>query len=348
MKIIDREINQKQRPYVIAELSGNHNGSIKRAIESIKAAKLSGASAVKLQTYTANTMTIDCDKSDFIIKNGLWKNYKLWDLYKEAHTPYEWHEELFTYAKELGITLFSTPFDESAVDLLEKLNSPAYKIASFELTDINLIKLVATTKKPLLMSTGMASKEEISGAVEAAKLAGADDILLFHCISSYPAPIEEANLKKIKVLRDTYQVEVGLSDHTSGNIAAIVATSMGASAIEKHFTIDKLEPSPDSTFSIDPEEMKLLITDVNLAWESLGSGNFERSKSEMHNKIFRRSLYFTQNISSGEVITSDHIKRIRPGYGLSPEFYNAVIGKKVIKSITKGTPVSWDLIAQEL
>ncbi len=344
MKILNREISQNNRPYVIAELSANHNGSINRALESIKEAKLAGANAVKLQTYTASTMTIDCNKDDFLIKDGLWKNYKLWDLYKEAHTPYEWHQDLFNYAKDLDITIFSTPFDESAVELLEKLNTPAYKIASFELTDIDLIKLVASTQKPLLMSTGMASKDEISKAVETAKYHGAREILLFHCISSYPAPITESNLKKIKVLRDTYQLEVGLSDHTIGNMAAIVATSLGASAIEKHFTINKDDVGPDSSFSINPPEMKALINDVNLTWESLGLGDFQRAKSEIGNIIFRRSLYFVKDISAGETITPDHIRRIRPGYGLSPELFKSIIGKKVNQNISRGSPVSWDVI----
>lgn len=344
MKIVDQDISPNHRPYVIAEVSGNHNGSINRALETIKQAKLSGASAVKLQTYTPNTMTIDCNKSDFIVKSGLWEKYKLWDLYQEAHTPYEWHQELFNYARELQITLFSTPFDETAVDLLEKLDTPAYKIASFELTDIDLIKLVASTKKPLLMSTGMASDDEISRALDAAKNSGATEILLFHCISSYPAPLQEANLRKITTLKHMYQIEIGLSDHTIGNLASIVATSLGASAIEKHFTIDKQELSPDSSFSIDPEEMSSLIRDVNLVWEALGSGNFQRSQSEMSNTIFRRSLYFIKDISAGEIITTDHIKRIRPGYGLPPSSYYLVIGKKVNQDVSRGTPVSWDLI----
>jgi len=341
-KINDREIGLNNEPYIIAELSANHNGSISRAKLSIKAAKDSGAHAVKLQTYTADTMTIDCDKSNFIVKGGLWNGYKLYDLYREAETPYEWHRELFLYAKELGITCFSTPFDETAVELLEELNSPAYKIASFELTDLPLIKLVAKTGKPLLMSTGMATEEEINDAVMTARNAGAESILLFHCISSYPAPIEHSNLKKIINLRSKYGLEVGLSDHTMGTTAAITSVALGASAIEKHFTLSRLDKGPDSDFSIEPPELISLVNSTKNAWLSLGNADFSRPESENSSLAFRRSLYFVRDLKSGDTITPNDIRRIRPGFGLSPKFYDEVIGKKTKNDVNFGDPVNFD------
>jgi pseudaminic acid synthase len=274
IKINQRVISLSNEPYIIAELSANHNGSLERAKLSIKSAKESGAHAVKFQTYSATTMTIDCDKPDFIIKGGLWDGYKLFDLYGEATTPYDWHKELFSYAAEVGIDCFSTPFDESAFELLEELKTPAYKIASFELTDLPLIKLVAKTGKPLLMSTGMANEEEIDEAVKTALNSGASDLLIFHCISSYPAPIEQSNLRKISNLRIRFGVEVGLSDHTLGTTAAIASVALGASAIEKHFTLSRNEKGPDSDFSIEPKELVELVNGTKDAWLSLGNGDF--------------------------------------------------------------------------
>jgi pseudaminic acid synthase len=331
-------------PYVIAELSANHNGSIERAKESITAAKSSGASAVKIQTYTADTMTIDCNLEDFIIKDGLWNGYQLYDLYKEAETPFEWHAELFEHAKNTGITIFSSPFDETAVDLLEELNAPAYKIASFELTDLPLIEYVAKTKKPLLMSTGMASEEEIREALSTAKAAGSEQILLFHCISSYPAPIEQANLKQMLALKDKFEVVIGLSDHTIGNTAAITATALGASAIEKHFTLSRKEEGPDSSFSIEPEELKDLISQLNDAWNGLGSPSFVRPLAEKGSKVFRRSLYFVKDLKLGHVITQNDIRRIRPGHGLAPKHYNELLGSTLSANVHRGQPVDWDVI----
>jgi len=343
--IKDKKISTEFPPYIIAELSANHNGSLEKAKKSILAAKNAGADAIKIQTYTPWTMTINCKKEDFIVKDGLWKGYSLFELYNEAHTPYEWHSELFSYAKNNDITIFSSPFDETAVDLLEDLNTPAYKIASFELCDLPLIKYIAKKGKPILMSTGMANIEEISEAVSTARNSGCKDILLFHCISSYPAPLEETNLKNILILKEKFQVEVGLSDHTIGNTAAVASIALGASAIEKHFTLNREDKGPDSSFSIEPEELKDLKQITSKTWKAIGKENFERSKKEKENKIFRRSLYFVKSIKKGNSITKDCIKRIRPGFGLAPKYELEVIGKKVKKDIEIGEPVKWEFIS---
>lgn len=341
-KINDRNIGSGYPPYIIAELSANHNGSIDRALKTIEQAKICGADAVKLQTYTADTMTIDCGLSDFMIKGGLWDGFKLYDLYKWAETPYEWHQELFSYAKKIGITIFSTPFDESAVDLLEKLNTPAYKIASFEILDLSLIRYVAKTGKPIIMSTGMASEEEINEAVATVRDEGCDQIVLLHCISSYPAPINQANLKQISNLSKRFNVTTGLSDHTLGTTASIVAVAEGASLIEKHFTLNKKEKGPDSEFSLEPKDLKKLCIDTKDAWLSLGKGGFERQISEERNKLFRRSLYFVKDLPEGHIIKKGDIRRIRPGMGLAPKYYEEILGKKIKKKIMRGKKVSFE------
>ena len=342
LKINHREISVNAPPYIIAELSANHNGCLKKAKEIIFSAKKSGANAIKLQTYTAETMTIDSDKNDFLIKGGLWDGYNLFKLYEEAHTPFEWHRELFRYAKDIGLTIFSTPFDESAVDLLEELEVPAYKIASFELVDIPLIKYIAKNKKPILMSTGMASPSEISEAIDAARSGGCDELLLFHCISSYPTPICESNLRNIVELKNKYSVEVGLSDHTLGTIAATTAVALGATAIEKHFTLSRDDESHDSKFSIEPNELKELVKNTYDAWSSIGSKGFSRSSLESQNKTFRRSLYFVKDMNVGDIITEKNIRRIRPGYGLPPKYLEKILGKKVTKNVKFGDRVSWN------
>ncbi len=336
-----RIISQNHPPYIIAELSANHNGSLLEAKNSIKIAKENGADAVKIQTYTPDTMTIDSDRKGFVIEGGIWDGYKLYDLYKEAHTPYSWHPELFTYAKEIGITIFSTPFDETAVDLLDDLGTPAYKIASFELCDIPLIKYVASKKKPILMSTGMASFDEIKDAVGAARNNGCENILLFHCISSYPAPLEESNLLTIDFLRKTFELEVGLSDHTLGNTASIASIAVGASAIEKHFIIDRNNKGPDSSFSIEPHELKDLKEKTNQTWLALGSSNMQRAECEKESLKFRRSIYFVNNLKKGDIIGKKDIKRIRPGYGLPPKFEDYIIGKILKLDVNIGDPVQW-------
>jgi pseudaminic acid synthase len=343
--IDDIQIGEAFPPYVIAELSANHNGSIDRAIESIRIAKACGAQAIKLQTYTADTMTINSDMPGFVIENGLWAGYRLYDLYNEAHTPYEWHAELFAYAKNIGITIFSTPFDASAVDLLEDLNSPAYKIASFELVDLPLIKLVASTGKPLLMSTGMATEQEIHEAVETARLSGCKSILLFHCISSYPTPIAQSNLKKIANLKKTFNVEVGLSDHTLGITSAITSIALGASAIEKHFTLSRSHKGPDSDFSVEPAELKLLTAGVQDAWLSLGNPSFSRPDVEGASLAFKRSIYFVKPLKRGQIISQLDIRCIRPGFGLPPKYFDQIVGKAVNVDIVPGTPVSLELLS---
>ena len=336
-----RNIGINEPPYVIAELSANHNGSLELAKKSILFAKETGVDAVKLQTYNASSMTIDSDKEDFIIKGGLWNGYKLYDLYEIASTPYEWHAELFQFANEIGITLFSTPFDEKAVDLLESLNTPAYKIASFELTDLSLISYAASKNKPLLISTGMGSEEEISEAIQVAKSSGCKDILIFHCISSYPAPTEQSNLKMIKKLREVFDVEVGLSDHTLDNITSIAAVSFNAVALEKHFILDRSLKGPDSEFSLEPDEFKNLVKETKKAWLAKGQDNFSRSAAEANSMVFRRSLYFVNNLSLGDIITENDIRRIRPGFGLPPKYLKQIIGKRVSKNVSKGDRVEW-------
>ena len=341
LKIDDRVIGPDHPPYIIAELSANHNGSLERALQTIDAAHQAGAAAIKLQTYTADTMTINCDREDFMIKGGLWDGYKLYDLYRWAETPFEWHQAMFAHARKLGITVFSTPFDESAVDLLEKLDAPAYKIASFENTDLPLIRYVAKTGKPMILSTGMASEQEIAEAVDTARSAGCKELALLHCISSYPAPIEQSNLMTIPDLRQRLGVHVGLSDHTVTNTASVVATALGAVLIEKHFILDRNDKGPDSSFSIEPDELEALVNQTRDAALSLGVAGYERKPAEEANIKFRRSLYFIKDMKAGEVITENCIRRMRPGYGLSPKYINKVIGKKMKKIKKRGDTIDW-------
>ena len=334
-------IGEDYPPYIIAELSANHNGSINTALKTILEAKKCGANAIKLQTYTADTMTINSDKEDFKIKGGLWDGYNLYQLYKEAHTPFEWHKELFDYAKEIDITCFSSPFDESAVDLLEDLNAPAYKTASFEATDLPLIKYVASTKKPMIMSTGMANLTEIEEMVDTARSHGCKDLILLHCISSYPAPTEQSNLLTIPDMKSKFNVQIGLSDHTTSNTAAIAATALGATIFEKHFILDRSSIGPDSSFSIEPEELTSLCADTSDAWKSLGLAGYDTKPAEEANLKFRRSIYFIQDMQEGDIVTNDSIRRIRPGYGLEPKYFDEIIGKTVNCSISLGTPAKW-------
>lgn len=336
-KIDGRIIGPDQPPYIIAELSANHNGSIERAFETIDAAKRCGADAIKLQTYTADTMTIDCDVPDFMIKGGLWDGYKLYDLYKWAETPYEWHEALFSHARKRGITVFSTPFDETAVDLLESLNTPAYKISSFEVVDLPLIRYVASTGKPMIMSTGMASEDEIDEAVTTAREAGCKDLVLLHCISSYPAPMDQANLRQIPELAKRFDVLTGLSDHTMGTTASVAAIALGACLIEKHFTLSRADKGPDSEFSLEPVDLERLCTDTRDAWFALGRAGFERQKAEESSKVFRRSLYFVKDLPAGHVIEPGDIRRIRPGMGLAPKNFEEIVGRVLSIAVESGT-----------
>ena len=342
MIIKDKNIGVDFKPYIIAELSANHGGSLTRAKESIKAAAKTGVSAVKIQTYTPDTMTINCDKPDFFIKEGIWAGSQIYDLYKSAYTPYEWHAELFDYAKQNDITLISSPFDETAVDLLEENNVPAYKIASFEIIDIPLLKYIAKKNKPMLISTGMSNLLEIEEAIDTIRSISDLDILLFHCVSSYPAKTKDLNLNFIKNLRDKFGVNVGLSDHTTTNMAAITAIGIGAVAIEKHFKLDNKDCGPDSSFSLTIDELSSLVEDCNEAWKAKGESFFNRSESEKRNIKYRRSIYFVENLMKGEEIQQNHIRRIRPGYGLSPKYFENIIGKKVNRDITRGEPVKWE------
>lgn len=344
IEIDGKKIGPAYKPYIIAELSANHNGKLDKALETIEAAAACGADAIKLQTYTPDTMTIDCNKEDFQIRGGLWDGYKLYDLYQWAHTPFEWHKEMFAKAKDMGITVFSTPFDETAVDLLESLDAPAYKIASFELTDLPLIKRVAETGKPVIMSTGMANFEEIQDAVSCARQYGCQDLVVLHCISAYPAPIEQANLSTIPDLAAKLNIIPGLSDHTLGTVASVSSIVLGACLIEKHFILDKSEKGPDSEFSIDPEELIRLVEETEAAHKAIGVAGYNRKPVEDSSMKFRRSLYFVKDVREGEIITSEHIRRIRPGYGILPKYYKDVMGTKAVKDIERGTAVSWELI----
>ena len=342
ISIRGREISSQSAPYIVAEISANHNGCLERAKATLMAAKDTGVDAVKIQTYTPDTMTIQSERDDFWIHEGLWAGRSLYDLYAEAHMPFEWHHELFEYAQKIGITLFSSPFDETAVDLLETLQAPAYKIASFELVDLPLISYIARTKKPMILSTGMASFTEIQRALHVAREGGCDDIVLLHCISGYPTPLEQANLRLISTLSDIFNVEVGLSDHTLGPVASVAATALGAVLIEKHFTLSRADGGVDSAFSLEPEEMKDLVEQCHAAFSTLGRGVETRSDVEIANKKFRRSLYFVEDLAEGELITEQHIKRIRPGLGLPPEYYERIVGSKARRDIQRGDRVTLD------
>jgi N-acetylneuraminate synthase len=337
-----RQIGPEQPPYIIAELSANHNGSLERALQTIDAAKHCGASAIKLQTYTADTMTIDSDRPEFMVRGGLWDGYKLYDLYKWAETPFEWHQAMFEHARKIGITVFSTPFDETAVDLLEHLDAPAYKIASFENTDLPLIRYVAKTGKPIIMSTGMATEEEIAEAVDAVRSAGGKELVLLHCISSYPAPMDQANIRQMPELARRFNTIPGLSDHTMGTTASVAAVALGACVIEKHFTLSRADKGPDSEFSLEPAELERLCKDTHDAWLALGKVGYQRQSAEKGSKIFRRSIYFVRDLQVGAIVGAADIRRIRPGMGLAPKYFDAVVGKRLRVSVSRGTPTSWD------
>ena len=342
MKIDKIEIGNDHAPYVIAEISANHNGEIEDAKKLIRIARKAGASAVKIQTYTADTLTIDCKKDDFLIKKGLWKGKTLHQLYSEAYTPWEWHEELFAEAARNSITIFSSPFDHTAVDLLEELGAPAYKIASFEIVDIPLIRKAASTGKPMIVSTGMANLEEISDAVAAARQAGCKDLALLHCVSGYPAPADEYNLSTIEKLRSEFGCVVGLSDHTLDNVTAISSVGYGASIVEKHFTLDRSRGGPDDSFSLEPGDLECLCRDVKTAWEARGKVNFARTNAESSNVIFRRSLYVVEDVRKGEPLSERNIRSIRPGYGLPPKHYDEMLGRVAARDLSFGSPLSWD------
>ena len=340
MKINDFDLNN-DGVYIIAELSANHNGSIENALESIKAAKEIGANAIKLQTYTADTMTLDHDSKDFMANpNGLWAGRKLYDLYNEAHTPWEWHKELFEYAKNIGIDIFSSPFDKGAVDFLEQFDPPAYKIASFEITDYDLIKYTASKMKPIIISTGIATIEEIQDVVDICRSVGNNNIVLLKCTSSYPAPLEEANLNMIPNLAKTFGVVSGFSDHTLGSTAPIVATTLGAKVLEKHFILDKSIGGADASFSMNKDEFESMITAVRNAEKLLGKVDYSLSEKKKASRHSCRSLYVIKDIKKGEKITLDNIRSIRPGYGLHPKYLNSILGTVALKNYALGEPLS--------
>ncbi len=337
-------ISDRSKVFIIAELSANHNGSIDTAIETIKAAKRAGADCIKLQTYTADTITIDSRNPDFLIKGTIWDGKNLHDLYKEAYTPWEWHETLFKLAKDEGLICFSSPFDPTAVDFLEDLHTPAYKIASFEITDIPLIEYVASKGKPVIISTGIATDEDIQLAIDACKRTGNDQVALLKCTSSYPAPIAEANLVMVKDMAERFGVITGLSDHTMGNTAPVVATCFGAKIIEKHFILDRSIGGPDSSFSMTEEEFCQMVRSVREAEMAIGEIDYTLTDKQVKGREFSRSLYVVKDISNGETLTEQNVRSIRPGYGLHPRFLKDVLGKRVNKDVRRGVPLSNDLI----
>jgi pseudaminic acid synthase len=340
IKIAGRSIGAAYFPYVIAELSANHNGKLETALRIIEEAKKAGADAVKLQTYKHDTITLNCDSEDFKIKGGLWDGRTLYDLYQEAHMPWEWHKPLFDRARELGITIFSSPFDNTAIDLLEDLNAPAYKIASFEAVDLPLIKYAASTGKPMIISTGMADAEEIAEAIEAAREGGCKELAVLHCVSGYPAPAEDYNLRTIPDMIERFGLVTGLSDHTLDNTTAIASVALGASIIEKHFTLDRSGGGPDDSFSLEPADLAALCQGAKTAWAALGCVDYGRKSSEQGNAKFRRSLYFVKEMKAGDVITQDCIRSVRPGYGLPPKYLPQILGKHMVRAVSENTPTS--------
>jgi len=342
--IAGRRIGPGHPPYVIAEMSGNHNGEIKRAFALLEAAKKAGADAVKLQTYTADTITIDHDGPGFRIEGGLWNGRTLYELYEKAHTPWDWHPRLFAKARELGIVLFSSPFDPTAVDLLEKLEAPAYKIASFEIVDLPLIRRVAQASKPMVISTGMANQREIGEAVEAARTTGCREIAVLHCTSGYPTPPEDSNLRTIGDLAASLDVVTGLSDHTRNIAVPIAAVALGASLVEVHLTLRRADGGEDAEFSLEPEELTEMIRGCRTAWTALGKVSYELEASEKGNKTFRRSLYAVRDIPAGGRLTAENVRSIRPGYGLPPKHLPEVLGRRAGRAIARGTPLAWSLI----
>jgi pseudaminic acid synthase len=342
ISIAGREISQNHQPYIIAELSANHNGKLETAIKIIDKAAQAGADAVKLQTYRPDTITLDSKSEEFKIRGGLWDGRTLYELYEEAHMPWEWHEPLFEYAKKVGICIFSSAFDTTAVDMLESLNTPAYKIASFETVDLPLIRYVASTGKPMIISTGMADAEEIEEAITAARDGGCRDIAILHCVSGYPAAAEDYNLRTIPDMIQKFGLVTGISDHTIENTTAIASIPLGVSIIEKHFTLDRDGGGPDDSFSLEPPELTSLCLQSKTAWEAIGQVDYGRKSSEQGNALFRRSLYFIRGLKKGDIIKQSDIRSVRPGYGLPPRETDNVIGKKLKFDVEKNTPVKAD------
>lgn len=346
IQIAGRAIGREHRPYLIAEMSGNHNQSLDRALAIVDAAGHAGADAIKLQTYTADTMTLNVHTAGFVIEDNksLWAGRQLYDLYKEAYTPWEWHAPIMERAAKFGMHCFSSPFDETAVDFLETLDVPAYKIASFECTDLPLIRKVASTGKPMIISTGMASVAEIDDAVSTARASGCQQIILLKCTSTYPATPENTNINTIPNMRDAFECEIGLSDHTMGIGVAVASVALGASIIEKHFTLSRADGGVDSAFSLEPQELASLRTESERAWQALGRVTYGGTQAEAKSRAFRRSLYISKDVQAGEVLSPDNVRIVRPGLGLPPKFYDIVIGKRAIRDACAGTPVLWDLV----
>jgi pseudaminic acid synthase len=343
--IAGRRIASDEPPFVIAELSANHNGRLDTALRIIEEAKKAGADAVKLQTYRPDTITLDSDAPDFQIHGGLWDGKTLYALYQEAHMPWEWHRPLFERAREIGITIFSSPFDTTAVDLLEDLGAPAYKIASFEAVDLPLIRYVARTGKPMIISTGMADADEIQEAIDAARSGGCKELAILHCVSGYPAPAEDYNLRTLSDMLQRFGLVTGLSDHTLDNTTAISSIALGATIIEKHFTLDRRGGGPDDSFSLEPQELRALCDGARTAWRALGKVDYGRKSSEQGNVQFRRSLYFVRALKAGERVTADAIRSVRPGYGAAPKFWDEVVGKRVKCDVLPNTPVDMEQLS---
>jgi N-acetylneuraminate synthase len=345
--IAGRTIGRSYPPFIIAEMSGNHNQSLERALAIVEAAAQAGAHALKIQTYTADTMTLDINEGEFFIgdSDSLWQGKSLYKLYQEAHTPWEWHKPIFDRCRELGMIGFSTPFDESAVDFLESLEVPCYKIASFENTDLPLIRKVAATGKPMIISTGMATIAELDEAVVAARGAGCRDLILLKCTSTYPATPENSNVRTIPHMRDLFGCPVGLSDHTMGVGAALAAVALGAVVVEKHFTLRRADGGVDSSFSLEPHEMRSLVVEAERAWQSLGNVSYGPSAAEKPSLQYRRSLYVVEDVKAGETFTADNVRAIRPGFGMAPKFMETFLGRKAGRDIKRGTPLQWDLLA---
>jgi pseudaminic acid synthase len=346
INILHRRIGKEHKPFIIAEMSGNHNQSLERALEIVEVAARAGVDALKIQTYTPDTMTLDIEEGDFFIedKKSLWHGTSLYKLYQEAYTPWEWHKPIFDRCRELGIIGFSTPFDETAVDFLESLDVPCYKIASFENTDLPLIRKVASTGKPLIISTGMASVAELDETVRTAREAGCKDLVLLKCTSTYPATPDNSNILTIPHMQELFQVQVGLSDHTLGIGAALASVAVGATVIEKHFTLRRADGGVDSAFSLEPEEMRLLVEEAERAWRSLGTIQYGMLASEKDSLKFRRSLYIAKDLKAGDLLTKENLRIIRPGFGIAPKYYDLVLGRPVKQDVRKGTALTWDLI----
>ena len=344
IEIAGRKIGPGHEPFVICELSGNHNGSLERAITMIDAAAATGCDAIKIQTYTADTITLDVDRPEFRIHGGLWDGRSLHELYQEAHTPYEWHAALFERARQRGVTIFSSPFDETAVDLLSGLDAPAYKIASFEAVDIPLIQYAAAKGRPLIISTGMANQAEMQTALDTAQAAGAPGVVLLHCTSSYPAVMDDANVRTIPDMAARFGCPIGLSDHTPGTAASVAAVALGACVIEKHFTLARADGGPDAAFSLEPSEFTALVHDCKAAWHALGKAHYEILGSERGSLLFRRSLYVTADVKAGEAFTKANVRSVRPGNGLPPADLEKVLGRTAARDLERGEPLAWEMV----